>query len=90
MSHKKCSVNGCDLNLQMFKFPNKCKERERFLAWLSAAENAALLTVPHNKIMSRTICRYHFEEKYLLAKKLSKSALPTLHLPGIYVLNANR
>lgn len=77
---RKCKVLGCTAQCQRtFKFPPV--NDDRLLVWLSATGNKVLLETPMNKLMHNVICGRHFEPKYVLAKKLSTSAIPTLHLP---------
>ncbi|RLU21745.1 hypothetical protein DMN91_006121 [Ooceraea biroi] len=82
MSHKKCSIYDCSSkNKRMFAFPNPEKDEERYKKWIMACGNPILKDVPHNKIVKRTICEDHFEDKYKLKKKLSYCAVLTLFLP---------
>lgn len=63
-------------------FPNPSTESDKFHTWVV---NAGLVGEDDDYIFrNRRICRLHFEETYHYPKnRLSKLAVPTLHLPGI-------
>lgn len=83
---KKCVVLGCksETNLRLRMFPNT-KNKERFLKWLRACGNVELLQLSEAQLRHRVVCDKHFEKKVKLATTLSRVAVPTLHLPSIYI-----
>lgn len=66
----------------MYTFPSPKTSTERFLKWLAASGNINLLNITNDKIIGRCICECHFDRKYFLATRLSKTAIPTLNVPN--------
>ncbi|XP_076624226.1 uncharacterized protein LOC143343322 isoform X2 [Colletes latitarsis] len=86
MGRKKCEVIGCTLeSTRLRAFPNIVTERERCLKWIEACGNPELLC--KNVYKDKKICDEHFENRFKLQSHLSKSAVPTLHLPEYRDLN---
>lgn len=83
MSRKKCEVSNCIFDIKkMYHFP-KCLQRSK--NWLSVCGNNELLKLSFKNLTERVICDAHFEERFKLSKGLSKTAVPTLYLPGMYI-----
>jgi len=85
MSRKKCEVLQCTFNEEKsYHFP-KCLQRSK--DWLSACGNTDLLKLSPKQLVERVICHAHFEQRFKLSKGLSKTAVPTLNLSRMYILN---
>ncbi|XP_076172294.1 uncharacterized protein LOC143149101 [Ptiloglossa arizonensis] len=79
MTRDKCSVQGCSLgSRRMRALPNIKTDKERRLKWIAACGNPSLINRTSKNLQ---ICDEHFEARYKLNSRLSKSAVPTLHLP---------
>ncbi|CAH2062396.1 unnamed protein product, partial [Iphiclides podalirius] len=87
MSRKKCCVPGCigseKSHQTMHLFPNPIKDRERFSQWVLSIGGNIIGLQNEDIYKHRSVCHVHFEEKYCCRNnRLSKIAVPTLHLPG--------
>lgn len=83
MTRDKCSVQGCSLgSRRMRALPNIKTDKERRLKWIAACGNPSLINRTSKNLQ---ICDEHFEARYKLNSRLSKSAVPTLHLPSMYI-----
>lgn len=81
---KKCVVLGCESqDLRLRSFP-LAKDKERFLKWLRVCGDIELLQLSEGQLRHRVVCDRHFEARVKLATTLSRVAVPTLHLPGMY------
>ena len=65
-----------------FTFPHASRDKERCLQWVSACGNPSLLKIPFEKLKNNTLCKKHFPVSSFIFKRLSRSAIPTLELPG--------
>lgn len=84
MTRKKCSVKDCtSVGKRMFAFPSYRRDPCRFMQWVKACGRQELIQLPPQKLLKRTICSIHFEEKYMLRVQLSRAAVPTRHLPVV-------
>nr|XP_049704773.1 uncharacterized protein LOC126056285 [Helicoverpa armigera] len=85
MPQKTCCIPSCASSLGtgavLHAFPNPSSESDKFHTWVV---NAGLAGEDDDYIFrNRRICRLHFEEIYYYPKnRLSKLAVPTLHLSG--------
>ncbi|XP_063824571.1 uncharacterized protein LOC135077445 isoform X1 [Ostrinia nubilalis] len=86
MPQKICCVSSCKSSLQngaiLHSFPNPLKELEKFRTWV---KNAGIDGEDDKHIFAnRRICHLHFNKIYHYPKnRLSKLAIPTLHLPDV-------
>lgn len=82
---RKCNVFSCTTRVDPFhQFPNIKKnpeESERCLQWIFVSENPELLNLSKERIFERRICGNHFEDRFKVSSRLTKSAVPTLNLP---------
>lgn len=84
-NRKKCVVLGCKSEtLRLRSFPT-AKDKDRFLKWLRACGNTELLQLSVPQLRHRVVCDKHFEARVKLATTLSRVAVPTLHLPSVYI-----
>ncbi|CAH2989328.1 unnamed protein product [Chilo suppressalis] len=87
-SDKHCCVPGCKESGGSHKvlhgFPNPKDDKHRFNMWLYAI-GSSILGLENERIHKyRRVCRSHFAEKYLCRNnRLSKTAVPTLNMPGL-------
>ncbi|XP_076546071.1 uncharacterized protein LOC143305639 [Osmia lignaria lignaria] len=54
---------------------------KRMVQWVEACDNPNLSLLSPEQLKSQVICSSHFEQKYIMMKKLTMSAVPTLNLP---------
>lgn len=81
MSKRPCTVVTCKEFVEPgHKFPTG--DIQKIKEWIALSGNKELLNVSPSTIKYRVICHKHFDKKYLLNKKLTKTAVPTLFLPG--------
>ncbi|XP_029054082.1 uncharacterized protein LOC114881447 [Osmia bicornis bicornis] len=66
----------------MFTLPPGEKDKERMMQWVEACDNPILSLLPPEKLKYRVVCSSHFESKYIMTKKLTTSAVPTLNVSG--------
>lgn len=79
---KKCAIACCESsNGPFFAFPQYYRDAERLKKWLIASGNISLLDIPKEKLKNRFVCKKHFSVQSFIQKKLSPTAVPTLHLP---------
>lgn len=81
MDYLACCVPGCKAKVNLHRFPLP-KDRERQRQWVIASGNKNLLHVAPEKLNAYRICGQHFEAKYIIGKRVTASAVPTLKLPG--------
>lgn len=85
MSYHRKKYVGCKSDaLRLRLFPT-AKDKKRFLKWLRACGNVELLQLSETELRNKVVCNKHFEGKVKLATTLSRVAVPTLHLLGIYI-----
>ena len=80
---KRCTVLFCQSTKgPFFTFPDASRDKGRCLQWVSACGNPSLLKIPFEKFKNKTLCKKHFPVSSFIFKRLSRSAIPTLELPG--------
>lgn len=85
MAKKKCQVLHCNVTEPpMYHFPSAVNDKNRLMEWISACGNPTLAGIPLQKMRNKCVCKKHFDIQVQYEKKLSRSAVPTLHLPGMY------
>lgn len=86
MGGRKCQVLNCkSTEGLMFRFPKSNRDYDRHLKWVSVCGNPELLKIPKEKLCSRSVCKKHFEISSFIYKRISKSAVPSLNLPGTHI-----
>ncbi|XP_033226344.1 uncharacterized protein LOC117178910 isoform X2 [Belonocnema kinseyi] len=84
MGGRKCQVLNCkSTGGPMFSFPKYNRDYDRLLKWVSVCGNPELLKIPKEKLCSKNVCKKHFEMSSFIYKRISKSAVPSLHLPAL-------
>lgn len=81
-----CAVKDCDSSgSSKHRFPNPCKDPNRFNRWVLLCGNEKLLKIPKQKIYTNCrVCSNHFVgSNFSLNKTLFKNVVPSLKLPGM-------
>ncbi|CAK1591219.1 unnamed protein product [Parnassius mnemosyne] len=92
MSQQSCCVPSCtvtlgdDVPLHRFPNPSNPKEIERFRTWIIKIGGEIVGRDDLYIYDNRRICHNHFEEVFIYptTRRLSKLAVPSLNLSGVY------
>lgn len=74
------------MHIVLHGFPNPEKDKLRFNTWLHSIGGDILKLENAHIFKYRRVCHIHFEDKYLCRNdRISNIAVPTLHLPGLFI-----